>query len=108
MRKTAAKPPLITVRIRFQPTTPSQPSTQPTAVDPRPERQLSDIEIVQELKRLRHSSQLERNARRAPSINDLAVRTGITRAWLYEIMRTGRVGRRSRQPLSKALQNLSM
>jgi hypothetical protein len=69
---------------------------------------MTDEEIVRQLKTVKHSSQHERNARRATSINDLAVRTGITRAWLYEIMRTGRVGRRSRQPLSKALQNLSM
>jgi hypothetical protein len=68
--------------------------------------ELSDAEILRRLRTIRHSSKHERNARRALSINAVATMTGLTRAALYEVLRTGRLGRLSRPALSKALQDL--
>lgn len=65
---------------------------------------LPDHEIIRRLRSVRHSSQNERNARRAISINGLARQAGLTNAALYEILRTGRLGPRSRQGLTFAFQ----
>jgi hypothetical protein len=70
------------------------------------EQLLPDEEILRLLRTIRHSPRSRRNARLIPSINGLATMTGLTRAGLYEVLRTGRLGRRSRPALSRALQNL--
>ena len=63
---------------------------------------LSDHEIIRRLRTVRHSSQDERNARRAPSINAIATRAGLTREAVYRIIRTGSLGTKSRAGLSFA------
>jgi hypothetical protein len=63
---------------------------------------LPDDEILRRLRTIRYSSQALRNARRIQSINSLATETGLTRAGLYEVLRTGRLGRRSKPALSRA------
>ena len=65
---------------------------------------LSDAEIIRRLRAVRHSSRIKRNARRAPSINALADQAGLTRAMLYEILKTGRLGPKSRKGLTIAFQ----
>jgi hypothetical protein len=106
MRQRSAPPPILTVRIQFQTPSPSQtspqPDTQPAAVDPRPERQITaimtDEEIVRRLKTVKHSSQFERLAKRLPSINSIANETGFTTRWIYLVIAGDR-------PLTKASRN---
>ena len=66
---------------------------------------MTDEEIFRRLRTIRHSSKHERNARRALSINAVATMTGLSRVAIYEVLRTGRLGPRSRPALSKALKH---
>ena len=47
---------------------------------------LSDTEIMRRLKAVRYSSRLERNARRAISMNGIATKAGISREHLHRIV----------------------
>lgn len=47
---------------------------------------LSDTEIMRRLKAVRYSSRLERNARRAISMNGIATKAGISREYLHMIV----------------------
>lgn len=46
---------------------------------------LSDEEIIRRLKLVRHSSRVERNARRILSMNRIAEQTGLSRKHLYAL-----------------------
>ena len=79
-----SRPP-ITVRIHFSP---SQPSTQHHALDHgQVIRQLTDAEIIRGLKAVRHSCQTERLAKRIPSMKALAASVGVSREYLYQVLR---------------------
>ena len=68
---------------------------------------LSDAEIVRRLRAIRLSPASERYARRAPSMNGIAVAAGISREHVHAISNgTARLARRSRECLSKALMEL--
>ena len=58
---------------------------------------LSDQAIINHLKAVRYSSKLERNARRATSINGIARQAGLSRCHLHDIA----AGRRPLGPLSR-------
>jgi hypothetical protein len=103
MRRTTIPKPILTVRIHFpSPSQPStQPLTQPTAVDHRPARQLSEEEIRHQLKLVRHSSAAERYGRKATSFNSIAKATDISREYLYRVARGEPIGSRARRELSR-------
>ena len=68
---------------------------------------LSDAEIVRRLRAIRLSPASERYARRAPSMNGIAVAAGINRVHVHDIASgKARLGRRSRECLSRALTEL--
>ena len=75
--------PPITVRIHFSP---SQTSPQPGPVR-ETTAMLSDEEIVRGLKAVRHSCQTERLAKRIPSMKALAASIGVSREYLYQVLR---------------------
>ena len=62
---------------------------------------LSDDEIVRRVRAIRFSSTRERNARRAPSINALAKKAGLSRKVVYEITNTGHLGSIARAKLNR-------
>jgi len=64
---------------------------------------LSDAEISRELLRIRYSPSRERYARRAPSVNGIAVQVGITREYLFRLIRTRYIPPNLREKLSDAL-----
>lgn len=65
---------------------------------------LSQAEVLRRLAAVRYSPRAERNARRIQSINSIAEQTGLTRAALYEMLRTGRMKLRSQALLSDVLE----
>jgi hypothetical protein len=68
---------------------------------------LSDEEIVRRLREIRLSPRRERYARRAPSMNALAVETGITREHIHKLTSgTKGLGPLSRIRLSAAFEKL--
>jgi hypothetical protein len=109
MRKTAAPPPIITVRIRFTSQPSTQPDTQPAEIV-RNERTvtMSDEEIVRRLKVIRHSPDSLRNGRKIPSINGIATAVGLSRDYIYKIASGLRTpGPNAAAALSSVLKNLS-
>jgi hypothetical protein len=64
---------------------------------------LSDQEIVRRLRAIRHSPASLRNARKAPSINAIALRADLSRNAVYVVASTGRVGPNARPKLVAAL-----
>lgn len=67
-------------------------------------KMLSSEEVLRCLNTVRYSPQAERNARRSQSINSIAKQAGLTRAALYEMMRTGRMQLRSQARLSEVFE----
>jgi hypothetical protein len=61
---------------------------------------LSDEEIIRQLKAVRHSDVTERNARRAPSMNAISERVGVSLNYLYRLCKGEPLGRYTRQKLS--------
>jgi len=64
---------------------------------------LTDAEIVQRLRAIRFSPAQLRNARKAPSMNGLATKAGLTREWLFQITRGAPIGAKARSRLIAAL-----
>jgi AraC-like DNA-binding protein len=68
---------------------------------------LPDDVILRRLRTIRHSSQHERNARRALSINAVATASGLSREYLHRLANgSERLGPRSRLLLSQVLTDL--
>jgi hypothetical protein len=64
---------------------------------------LSDEDIVRKLRIICHSSRSERYARRATSINGIALAAGLNRRQLYRIVNGEPIGDRARVGLSRVL-----
>ena len=64
---------------------------------------LSDKEIIQRLKAVRYSSSSERYARRATSINGIAKAAGISREYLFRLLKGEPIGSPAREKLSLVL-----
>ena len=64
---------------------------------------LSDAEIVRRLRAIRFSPTHLRNARRAPSMNGLATKAGLTREWLFQLTNGAPMGNKARSRLTMAL-----
>jgi hypothetical protein len=64
---------------------------------------LSDAEIIRRLRTIRHSPSRERYARRAPSINGIAKAAGISREYLFRLLKGEPIGSPAREKLSLVL-----
>jgi hypothetical protein len=63
---------------------------------------LSDEEILRRLRAIRFSPTHLRNARKAPSMNGLATKVGLTREWLFRLTSGAPIGPETRSKLSAA------
>jgi hypothetical protein len=98
MRQKAALPPLIQVRIQFQPPSSSPPSTEP---GPETAATLSSDDVLRKLKLIRHGSRADRVTGKSLTISDIARETGISRVHLHQIAcETVPIGPKTRAALS--------